>query len=260
MFTANAVHAGTAEGGHAATANRLPGARVCAFAAGGARRPCTLARRVRTEILVGYDGDRTLVINAVQWLWYKRDSWVVVVLLAISLGINVFLGQELWHQASRVAQRESLMAGARLANLTVEDPAGRRVTINWAADKRPVVMYFFSPSCGWCARNLRNIKALSEARRADYRFVGISLFGGNIERYVRDNNLMFPVYTNPQQQDAGRLIIDSTPLTAIISADGTVADVWRGAYTGSLRANIEKRMGVRLPGLDPVAPSSPSSP
>jgi len=43
----------------------------------------------------------------------------------------------------------------------------------------------------------------------------------------------------------------STLQTILVDASGLVLQDWRGAYTGQIADEIEDRLGVLLPGLDP---------
>ncbi len=165
----------------------------------------------------------------------------------------MYQAQALRRRPGSVAHTESLTAGSRIPVLTVEGPAHSIIAIDWASERRPVLVYVLRPDCGWCARNLQNIKALRTAKQEEYRFVGLSLSSDGIEAYVRDSNLGFPVYTNPRFPHGGKFVVNATPLTAIIPSDGIVTAVWRGAYKGSVQDDIEHRMGIRLPGLSMAA-------
>ena len=58
----------------------------------------------------------------------------------------------------------------------------------------PTVLYYFSPTCGWCERNWDNVRALSAAAPGRYRFIGLSSTP-KIEQFMRDRQLDFEVYT-----------------------------------------------------------------
>ncbi len=46
--------------------------------------------------------------------------------------------------------------------IEVQSPAGQRRSVRFDAGL-PTVVYFFSPTCGWCERNWDNVLALSAA-------------------------------------------------------------------------------------------------
>ena len=174
-------------------------------------------------------------------------SWFVVLLLAISLSVNVYTVHKLRYRPGRAAR--PLALGTRMTNLTAKDLHGAAVSINWASDSRPWILYMFSPSCVWCERNLDNIRALGETRKGQYRFVGLSTSGENLEAYLRSVNLPFPVYEDPREANGKRFVASSTPQTVMIWPDGVVRNVWLGAYVGQLQKRVEGEMGIHLPGL-----------
>jgi hypothetical protein len=132
--------------------------------------------------------------------------------------------------------------------------SGNALQLDWRADRRPIVVYIFSPQCAWCARNLENIKSLSASRGSKYRFVGISLLDSGLAEYVSRQNLRFETYSSPRRAD-GQRFGSVTPETLIADPDGTVRHDWQGAYTPQLQREIESVMGVKLPGLTPATES-----
>jgi len=190
------------------------------------------------------------VSNAIRRVSKSWDAWLPVVLLAASLATNVYLvwvlrrGHGPRHLPSAV-----LKVGQRLPVLSVQDLGGRTVTIDWAADKRPALVYIFRESCSWCARNVANIRALSEAPNLEYRVIGLSLSDEGLGAYVRTNGFSFPVYKNVRLGDGGSFNADGTPETLVISPGGTITQRWLGAYAGSLKRDTERTIGVKLPGL-----------
>jgi hypothetical protein len=182
-------------------------------------------------------------------LWRRRDSWVVVLLIGLSLSLNAYLLGSLGRSPKTRSREQFLVAGSRVPNLTAEEPGGGKVRIDWAAQDKPVVIYILAPGCRWCARNLQNIKTLSAVKKKEFRFIGISILNERIDSYLKEINLSFPVYINPQLQDGRRFAVSSTPTTAIISPGGSVKNVWHGAYSGAIKDEIEGTLSVSLPGL-----------
>jgi hypothetical protein len=180
-------------------------------------------------------------------LWRKFDALFVLSLLALSLGTNVYLAlRHRYVYAGEASER----VGTRLPAFAVAALDGRSALIDWASDSRPTVLYVFKPSCVWCARNLSNIKALSEQRGRDYRFIGLSLSDEGLRKYVEDNGMGFPVYTRSHEPSGARNVVwRATPETIVVGRDGLVRDDWVGAYTERSQVEIESRFGVRLPGL-----------
>jgi hypothetical protein len=140
------------------------------------------------------------------------------------------------------------LVGTKLPSLRVKTLNGATKTLDWRTDKRPVVMYIFSPQCAWCMRNLENIKALSAMRGSQYRFVGISLLESGLAAYVSEQKLSFETYASPVRSD-GQKFGSMTPETLVTDSHGVINHDWQGAYTPQVQNEIESLMGVRLPGL-----------
>jgi peroxiredoxin len=175
------------------------------------------------------------------------DRWFVLAVLATSLSLNVYLGL---HQRQRQAPRSApISVGAKVPALAVVSLSGEKFDLTWASDRRPTILYVFKPSCVWCRRNMNNIAALSLARASDYRFIGLSLSTADLSKYVAKNQIPFPVYSYVSSDGGGHFGVGGTPTTLMISPDGTIKELWEGAYAGSTQKQVEARMRVKLPGV-----------
>lgn len=187
------------------------------------------------------------MVNIARRVWRRRDSWFVVSLLAASLAVNVYCIQRL--RARAATPHLNYGIGAAIPTLHAKDSAGNRVVIDWATEKRPTLVYLFSPSCEWCLRNLSNIRTVAEARRAQYRFIGLSSRNPGFKGYFEPNALGFPVYWDAREDSGGEFRLGTLPSTLIVSPEGVVKESWHGAYVGRTQKDIEAKLGVRLPGL-----------
>ncbi len=187
----------------------------------------------------------TIFSAVLKRLWLNRDSWLVLVLLAMSLGLNVYLVSRHSSQPS-----SNLTTGTRVPTLVLQGVNRPKTVIDWTSNRKPVAIYVFTPSCIWCKRNLANIKAIADAHLSDYQLVGISLSSEGLEEYLKNNLLSFPIYIKPEETNGRTFVIGTTtPQTLIIGTDGRVRDVWLGAYGPDLQKRIEATLKVQLPGL-----------
>jgi peroxiredoxin len=169
--------------------------------------------------------------------------------LALSLGVNVYLGL-LVARPQRAPKTNSTPVGAHFPAITVHDLSGRGLKISWPApENRLTVVYLFSPTCIWCQRNIENFKAMGAETRSDYRLIPISLTSAGLSKYVEKYKLTFPVFADPVVADGKAFAFDGTPETFVISPDGIVKRVWRGAFSEAVKAEIEAYLGLHLPGM-----------
>jgi hypothetical protein len=118
-------------------------------------------------------------------LWRNRDSWFVLVSLTLSLDLNAYLGWRIRFLSVAVPPTE-LRVGMWAHTLIAKSLGEDMVIIDWGSDRRRALVHIFRPSNPWCARNLMNIKALSETMKGDYRLVGLSLPSKGVRRYATD--------------------------------------------------------------------------
>jgi peroxiredoxin len=179
----------------------------------------------------------------------QGDLTLVLLLLAASLGLNVYLAPRALRAPRPVPPPPTLSVGEVVPPLEAQRLQGRRETVSYADEARPTVVYVFSPSCPWCRKNLANIKRLFEARQGEYRFVGLSSDDTQLADYVAENGLAFPVYSGIAEPLRRAYKLGGVPQTLVISPQGKVLKNWQGAYAGPNQTDVEAFFAVKLPGL-----------
>lgn len=177
---------------------------------------------------------------------------LLTVMLIVSVLLNVFLArknQELTGLQNAKVAESQLKIGTAVPPIKVKSLDGRVDEISYRDLDRPTILYVFTPQCKWCARNLDNLKTLSNEKAGQYRFVGISLSEGDLEKYASDNKLQFPVYTGVSSDARQIYRMSSTPQTIVISPEGVILQNWIGAYVGDQKSQIESYFSVKLPGI-----------
>ena len=177
-------------------------------------------------------------------------STLTLALLAASVGLNVYMARRVESLTSSITALKTegrLQVGTALPALIGEALGDGQVPIP-GAGSRPTVLYVFTPTCGWCERNLDNIRSLHAAVGTRFNFVGVSLVREGLKEYVQRTNLRMPVIV---ADDAMRKVykFGSTPTTIVVSSDARVEQVWLGAFQGNHVASVERYFGTKLPGL-----------
>jgi peroxiredoxin len=175
------------------------------------------------------------------------NSWFIVGVLALSLGLNLYLIFRLRH--SRDPARPALVEGARAPDFSGIEATGKRTKIMWNSGNSPVVLYVFNETCIWCQRNMANVISMHGAAGQHYRFIGLALNPGRGEKLLDAKALGFQVLTSPQTEAERPFVVRSTPTTALILPGGRIVSVWQGAYAGAIQKQVESRLGIKLPGL-----------
>ena len=104
--------------------------------------------------------------------WTRYLSGLTLPLLLVSVGLNAMQSTKI-RDLTQPTGLGGPGVGQPVGALTGVDVSGRPRTIAFPADL-PTVVYFFSPTCGWCERNWANVAAI--ARRSDgrFRFVAVT--------------------------------------------------------------------------------------
>jgi len=187
-------------------------------------------------------------------------------LLSVSSLANIGLSRKVISLESTIQYLKNehrLQINASVPPLVGKGLDGKPATLVYNDTRLPTMLYVFSPSCVWCARNRANFDAVRNAAAGRYRIVGVSTVKAGLSDYVAKEHLSFPVLTDISAESNSKYMFGGTPQTIIISPAGRVLHTWIGAYNGTLRDDIEKLMAIRLPGLldlphPPVAPAKRS--
>lgn len=177
--------------------------------------------------------------------------WALMGLLLVSATVNVVQARRI--QSSAKLRTSGAHVGLRAEPFAVTDVNGKPTWIHFDQSV-PTVIYYFSPSCGWCERNWDNVREVASQARGRYRVVAISS-EVNLTRFVDEHRLSFEVYGGVSDDARFALGLTGTPHTVVVSAQGIISHDWSGAYTGSLERAVEELLHVALPGLMPDAPT-----
>lgn len=181
-----------------------------------------------------------------------RALLILALLLVCSLGINMLLARrvsKLTTLVSRMKSESRLVAGDKVPAITARDPEGRTAVLDYAGTDLPTVLFVITPKCGWCTKNIMNMRTLAASASDRYRFVGLSLESDKLVDYITRNQLEFPVYTDLPLVPMKQYKLGGTPQTIIVSPKGEVLKVWSGAFAEDLQKDVESYFGVSLPGI-----------
>lgn len=175
---------------------------------------------------------------------------LTTVLLICSVSVNVVMARKVTSLRGVISELKEdalLKVGASVPAVQVTSINGEELTFD-PRGTTPTLVYVFAPSCGWCSRNVANIKAIQAGAQDRFRVVGLTLSAEGLDRHVAEVGYTFPIFTmnNDTRQ---RLKLGGTPQTLWIGPDGRLLKNWRGAYQGSLKKDVETQLRLTLPGL-----------
>lgn len=174
----------------------------------------------------------------------------LLVLLALSLAVNVWLGLRVraLQTAGPTAAPPKLQVGDVLPPLPAFGSDGQPATLSAAGESRPTVFYTFSHTCPWCRRNQPAIAALTAQVGARFRFVGLCM-ARRADCAPSPGDAPIPTYAEIDARLAAQYGLGTVPQTVVVSPQGKVERVFRGAYVGANQRDVESYFGVQLPTL-----------
>jgi thiol-disulfide isomerase/thioredoxin len=114
----------------------------------------------------------------------------------------------------------------------------------------PTVLNLWASWCGPCKEELPAFAALSRGAGAKLRVLGVASLDvpGNSVSFAADTGLPFPSVQDRDGQLGRDLRTRGLPATVLVTADGSVADVYQGRplTDASLRALVRDKLGVHV--------------
>ncbi len=187
----------------------------------------------------------------------NKTTKLIIITLTLSLVcsviINILLARKVEHfryiEKALRAEGE-LQAGEIVPPLQVKQLNGNSIAFPYGNNELPLILYVIAPGCTWCEKNQPNAEVIAKELFKKYRFVALSLDSKGLKEYVQSHQIPFDVYEDLPQEISSKYKFGGTPQTIVISSEGKVLQNWRGAYTGDLKAQVEKFFSISLPGID----------
>lgn len=180
----------------------------------------------------------------------KQDA-LVLLMLAGSLSLNVYLAVALRGRPERGPEVRPLAVGTRLPMLVGRALDGMPLTGKRDSDSRDIAVYVFSRSCSWCEKNMNNIRTLVQRKFAQYRFLGVSTGPTDgLSEYCQQHGINFEVMTSVSEALRSAYNMAGTPQLIVVSADGSLKRVFSGAWADQKKEEAERFFGTALPGLE----------
>ena len=142
-----------------------------------------------------------------------------------------------------------LKEGTIVPSLSGIDLDGNRYALAYGSDPRKVVMFVFSPRCGFCTKNMPNWIAIADTLdRKSFRIVAVSIVSEGVKDYVSQSKLAgVPIIAEVDPKSRLSYEMTVTPQTILIDSTGRVEKVWIGLTLKDDRADIERSLKVKLP-------------
>lgn len=185
----------------------------------------------------------------------KKITIGLYVLLAMMGVANLLLAeQNLRMRRSIEATRiDRLAAGDRVPPFTAAGLNGEQVEVAYTSQERDKLLFFFSPSCPYSRQQFPGW--LDLANRTDKSKIEVLGLVADAEdkvklrEYLNEMSLAhspgIPFTTATISKEVrSKYKLNETPLTLLITNDGTVKEVWAGRWDSKIRASVNGATGA----------------
>jgi peroxiredoxin len=121
-----------------------------------------------------------------------------------------------------------LKVGDIAPDFEIKDINGNYVTLNKILSDRPLILSFFGTWCDLCLKEIKDLSKIAQEYNTDVYIVGLDKSKDKIDKFVKKNEINFPVLWDPSAEALGEkynlirgafLIV---PKMVIISPKGTI--------------------------------------
>ncbi len=228
-----------------------PLARICTPPISESAPASDLTDGVRLA-LQSSEGARPHRFQESQMIRNMNGRAVGAVLLVLSACVNVLQAQKIRGLVG-FADKKGALVGTKAPPIEARTPDGQPVRMTFDAGL-PTVLYYFSPTCGWCDRNWTNLEAVAANAKNRYRVVAITSAQG-IQSYAEKHALRVEVLEALPENVLDAYRFAATPHTVVVDAYGFVTHEWQGAFMNGVANRVEDLFGLVLPGLSPTRAS-----
>lgn len=175
--------------------------------------------------------------------WNIALAACCLVLLAINIAL-VRQNRQLKEQVSLPPALE-LPAGMSVPDLKGFDLSGKLVEVDFGKDPRKVLVFVFSPTCGFCKQNWPNWwDVMSSLNREVVRPVAVDVTSSTTAVFVVEHKLNDIAVMNQVDPTARmRYRFQLTPQTILIDSNGKVEKVWTGVLDNAAVEELKQRTG-----------------
>ena len=180
-------------------------------------------------------------------MFAKKLDVIPLVLLLASVALNISLARRVLELGANVQHQPSPLAASIVGEhilamnaLTLDDQPEHISFVDSSESARAKVLYIYSPTCGWCSKNLENIKKLTALRHTQFDFVGVSLSAEGLKTYVKSVGFPMQSVYQPSADTVSALHLNTTPETIVVDQSGVVRKVWVGAFTEEKCREVEE--------------------
>ncbi len=174
--------------------------------------------------------------------WHNVFLYVILVFLSIEVIILVRQNNQLKELLTK-GTVEQIKEGAFFKNISVVDTSGIPSQLSFKDTPKKTILFIFSTKCKYCIENIVNWESIYKKYLNEYRIVALSDNDMNeTNKYVRTNNISFPVYVAKNSNFRKEYKIAGVPQTIILNQKGLVEKFWLGLLNDLSLEEVEQSL------------------
>jgi peroxiredoxin len=188
-------------------------------------------------------------------MWKKLPTvgvWFMLLALAVANGLLIRQNLQLRTALNRY-EPEALQPGDKLPSFSAKGLRDEPLQVNYNGRGPKRVLLYFTPPCPYCRQQFAYWREiLDRTDRNRFEVIGLvadSEDKSKIEEYLRsvgcanDSSTALPVALIPEDVRR-RYKLTATPITLVITNDGTVEEAWSGRWNAPALARANSIFGL----------------
>ncbi|MFZ5980620.1 MAG: peroxiredoxin family protein [Candidatus Zixiibacteriota bacterium] len=155
---------------------------------------------------------------------------IIVVLLSAEIFYLVFQNRKLRAMIDNLPQFTTLNEGDRVPGLKAVDINGQPVDLKYGTNQPHTMMFWFSPTCSYCADNMMFWNQLYNEYVSDaIRIIGVCACDPDeADLLVEEHHLEFPIVCINEPYLINVYHGNVLPQTLLIAPEGNISGIWPG--------------------------------
>lgn len=127
-------------------------------------------------------------------------------------------------QTGLLGNTKVIEIGSLAPDFVSEDVYGNRVSLSDFKNKKPVMIVFWATWCGYCAKELPDLKMLTETHKDHVEVLAIDSGESRetIENYIREKDINFTILLDEKRDIWKRYLVRGTPSHFLINTNGGI--------------------------------------
>lgn len=165
--------------------------------------------------------------------WRKALILIAILVLAGFAFYSFFLNFSFNNKEKSTEKEEIFKAsdiGSLASDFTLEDTLGNKITLSDFQNKKPVLLVFWATWCGYCAKELPDLKIFTGKYQNEIQVIAISSgeVKETVKNYVEEENINFPMLLDEKRETWNQYSVRGTPSHFLIDKKGEIVTLRPG--------------------------------